>query len=197
MKPTFFALLLLSISLAGCGLQNVTRDFKLDPEGKTGLAIFSISRSGAEDVIVAAFFRGMDNSYRSYVTLPDKTGVYDWVEPCTFLRTKIFRDDTCYFRLYIIEIEEGTYEFYTISGEEGSYYLKFSPERSIAFQVKKGRAVYAGNIHFGFKIYVEKRKYFLQFESHDREKRDMDLFHERYKNVDADMIDKSINFLKK
>ena len=200
MRSTFFAVLLLSIALAGCGLQNISRNFELDPEGEKGILVFSLSRSGIVGIVISAQIRGVGHSYKDSVVLPEPSGGNDWDEDCSYLKYIKFHKERCNGKLYVVLLPEGDYEFYSFFGEGStpqtweSVSLSVTPGRLQSFSVEAGQVIYAGNIHFGFLYILKTGNITYYIETVDREKRDMALFHQRYNNIAPELVTKKIAY---
>lgn len=110
--------ILLSVFLVGCAVRNVPKDYSLGDKKAKGVVVVSLTRSGANGSAMYVDLRGVDNEYKDAVPINSLFVSSDWRCP---MCGEIPEDRPCG-RLAIIELPEGSYEFYSWHGHFLDYF---------------------------------------------------------------------------
>jgi hypothetical protein len=192
--------ILLSVFLVGCAARNVPKDYSLDDKKAKGVVVVSLTRSGSNGSVMYVHLRSVDNEYKDEVPINDLFVSSDWKCP---MSGEIPEDRPCG-RLAIIELPEGSYEFYSWHGYFRDYFWLDSRTHTYTvvedrrgfierFEVIAGKAVYLGNLNLS--IHIE-RAYFLgpvidapyNLKITDMCDRDLPLLYQKNPNITADKV---------
>lgn len=169
-----------TVLLAGCFTQNVTKDFRFKPDGKTGLVFASVTVSGERPLVLFIKYRPVDaKEGPEYQQIPVINSLVpmDW-DP----KGRVISEDSPAGRLMAIELPAGRYEFYNWHGTIPGYSIA-SKAFAYQFEVVPGRAVYVGNMH----LRIDGVRY--QMNVHDRHDRDVVLMKQKVPLVAEDQMD--------
>jgi hypothetical protein len=139
MKPKILLVAVLSCILAGCATKDVSKDFSLSPDSKSGLLIGSVKYHGR----VAGFrvyFKGLNNEEKGYF----EAGSNDVV--AFFSMHYDFPDIGG--KLQVTELIPGEYEINRWSVQNGVAHLSQTQPFSIKFKIEPGKATYIGSFIF-------------------------------------------------
>ncbi|HEX7927595.1 MAG TPA: hypothetical protein VF678_08390 [bacterium] len=170
----------MAVLLAGCFMQNVSRDFRFKPDGKTGLVFASVTVSGERPLILFIKYRRVDSKDASefqQIPVINSLVSMDW-DP----KGRQLSEEAPAGRLMAIELPPGKYEFYSWHGTIPGYSIS-SKAFAYQFEAVQGRAVYVGNMH----LRIDGMRY--QMNVHDRHERDIVLMKQKVPLVPEDQMD--------
>ncbi|WP_372522184.1 hypothetical protein [Sulfuricaulis sp.] len=141
MKTRIIVVAVVSLILVGCATPDVSKDFSLSPDSKTGLLIGSVKFHGRYSAY-RVYFKGLDNKDKGYF----EAGGNDAFASYFFTRGSDFHDPEG--KLQVTELTPGEYEINSWGVQSGVAHLSQTQPFSIKFKIKPGKATYIGSFIF-------------------------------------------------
>jgi hypothetical protein len=139
MKTKIIQFVVISWVLASCATKDVSNDFSLSPDSKTGLLIGSLKYNGFVSGY-RVFFKGLNNDEKGYF----EAGSSDLV---SFITTRYDFPDLGG-KLQVTELTPGEYEINSWGVKSGVAYVSQTQPFSIKFKIEPGKATYIGSFMF-------------------------------------------------
>jgi hypothetical protein len=139
MKPRIILVTIISLILVGCATPDVSKDFSLSPDSKTGLLIGSVKYRGPV-AGYRVYFKGLSNNASGFF----RAGSDDIVSA---LATRYDFPDIGG-KLQVTELPPGDYEINRWSAGGGIVHINQTQTFSIKFKIEAGKATYIGSFIF-------------------------------------------------
>lgn len=170
--PSLVAGILLALSVIGCStnIENLPANYSLVPE--KGVVVMSLTSSGECGYAIYVDIRRIDEKFEQTIGLQDILDDSDWQRSDPDCSSGDKKD---YFgKLAVIDLPEGTYEIYKVSGIGRYGAFTSSDEFTIVFNVEGNKVSYVGNAHF----HIGEDDY--TFDTFDMSQRDLLIFNKDY-----------------
>lgn len=139
MKTKIILVAIASLILVGCATPDVSKDFSLSSDSKTGLLIGSVKFQGPISGY-RVYFKGLNNNEKGYF---EAIGT----DPISFLHPRYDFPDVGG-KIQVTELIPGEYEINSWSVDAGATHLSQTQPFSIKFKIEPGKATYIGSFMF-------------------------------------------------
>ncbi|BAV34186.1 hypothetical protein SCL_1895 [Sulfuricaulis limicola] len=139
MKSNIMLVAAICLILVGCATSDVSKDFSLSPDSKSGLLIGSVKYLGPVSGY-RVYFKGLNNNEKGYFEAGSSNAV-------SLFSTRYDFPDVGG-KLQVTELIPGNYEIYGWAVQSGVAHLSQTTPFSIKFKIEPGKATYIGSFIF-------------------------------------------------
>ena len=139
MKKKILLIAVVSLIFGGCATPNVSNDFSLSPDSKSGLLVGSLKYRGLLSGY-RVYFKGLNNEERGYFEAGAGVMLLPIPPKSDFVNEKG--------KLQITELTPGEYEINGWGVQSGVAHISQTQPFSIKFKIESGKATYIGSFIF-------------------------------------------------
>ena len=175
---------------AGCASTSSTipSDYKVQKNSKRGLVVFTTSMAGSSlETTPYLHLRGLTGSYSRTFPLWDGR-LLESGKPAAPAGATHYTvpEDQPMGMLYVLELPEGTYEFFDLGGKSATGYIKSTSRFSQQFTVRGGTVLYVGNYHIDHHPYDALARAMMSIRN--LQERDLLLLQKQFRNLTPDLV---------
>jgi len=169
---TYVILTLLFLTSCSISRSNIAKNYSIND--KNGVIFFSLTASGRCNFNYFIDIRNINTKESQSIGLTDSSGSLDWKKHSKECPSGKDNYDG---RLIAIDLPEGVYDIYDLSGINLRMQTTSEKDIVMRFQVKKNEIKYLGNVHF----HINKKSF--TYGVKDSRDRDVLFFKRKYKNL--------------
>jgi len=189
----WWSISVLVLFMSGCASvpSSVSSDYKVPKNTGKGVVVLTTSLTGAEtEAIPNLYLRGTTRTYSQMLPMWNgkllETGKDAFPMRSLLKPNQSLPEGQAMGILHVLELPEGSYEFYDVGGQSTSGHIKSINRFSQPFMVRAGSVLYLGNFNIDYRPYDAVPR--SQFTICNRQDRDLPLLKARYRHLALEPI---------